>query len=130
MLSNLRTFVLAPALLAAVAFTTQTAMAETATVNVPFNFIVAGKACPAGHYMIERDDARNSVGLAGYAHGFLWFTHPGDPSPNSRSIVLSFDKLGSDHILRSVQYGSQITSRLDKKYMHSNLESEQITAGQ
>lgn len=130
MLSTLRNFVLAPVVLAAVAFTTQSAMAATATVNVPFNFIVAGKACPAGHYMIQRDDARNSVGLAGHAHGFLWFTHPGDPAPNERSIVLSFDKLGSARILRSVQFGSQVTSRLDKKYILTKLESEQIVAGQ
>ena len=129
MLTTLRTHVLATAAFLAMAFAAQSAMAA-ATVNIPFNFMVGNTVCPAGQYMIHQDQAGRTVALAGNAKGFLWFAHPGNPTADERRVVLSFDKLGTMRALRTVQYGSQVTARLDGKYAHARLESEQIVAGQ
>jgi hypothetical protein len=115
--SIFRNFVLAPAVIAAAALATNTAMAET-TVKVPFSFTVAGKNCPAGLYSIQWESTHgNLVTLKSkeVPQSFTWVVGPGDPTPGDTAVVLRFDELGEMHALRSVQYGSQITSRLDKK---------------
>jgi hypothetical protein len=113
--STLRNFVLAPAVLAAAALATNTAMA--ATVKVPFNFTVAGKNLPAGYYSVWREVSQNMVTLRSYEtpQSFTWVLAPGDPAPTDSAVVLRFSVLGEAHALRSVQYGPLITFRLDKK---------------
>ena len=115
MRSILRNFVLAPAVMAAAALATNTAMAET--VKVPFNFTVAGKNLPAGYYWVRREVSQNIVTLRSYEtpQSFTWVLTPGDPAPTDTAVVLRFDVLGEAHALRSVQYGPLITLRLDKK---------------
>ena len=113
--SILRNFVLAPAVVAAAALATNTAMA--ATVKVPFNFTVAGKKLPAGYYSVRREVSQNMVTLRSYEtpQSFTWVLAPGDPAPTDTGMVLRFDVRGEAHTLRSVQCGPLITSRLDKK---------------
>jgi hypothetical protein len=115
MRSPLRKFFLAPALVAAAAVATSTAMAATA-VSVPFNFTVAGKSCPAGKYEIQKGPVANSVRLASAdsARSFVWVISPGDPSPTDQRVILTFDRNGDAAALRTVQFGHLITSRLDK----------------
>lgn len=112
MRSTLRTLVLAPVVLAAAAFTASSAMA--ATINVPFSFIAAGKKCPAGDYTVQKR-FDGSVKLAGGAQSFNWLIRPGDPAPTDKRVILRFDAIGSQHALRSIQYGALVTPRLDKK---------------
>jgi hypothetical protein len=103
--------------MAAAALATNTAMAET-LVKVPFSFTVAGKNCPAGLYSVQWESTHGSlVTLKSkeVPQSFTWVVGPGDPAPGDTAVVLRFDELGENHALRSVQYGSQITSRLDKK---------------
>ena len=117
--STLRNFVLAPAVMAAAALATNTAMAET--VKVPFNFTFDGKDFPAGYYSVKREMSENMVTLRSNAtsQSFTWIIAPGDPAPTDTAVTLRFDELGQDHVLQSVQFGPLITSRLDKKTLQT-----------
>jgi len=116
MRSILQKLILAPAVMAAAALATTSAQAET-TVNLPFGFNVGGTYCPAGRYAIEQDTTGNFVRLIGKdtSKSFNWVIGPGAPDPTDKKIVLKFDETGGTHALRSIQYGSMITSRLDTK---------------
>lgn len=114
MTSILKKLSLASAILAAAAFTANTAMAET-TVKVPFNFMVHGKMCPAGWYTVDRNPVSGAVTLEsadGMRH-FNWVSGPGDVSPMDTRVILRFDDHASTLYLRNVQYGPAITARLD-----------------
>jgi hypothetical protein len=115
MRSPLRKLFLAPAILAAAAVATSTAMAE-ASLNVPFSFTAGGQQCPAGVYTVDKGPAANTVRLVSEdsSRSFVWIVSPGSPSPNDQRIVLTFDNLDGAHMLQSVQYRNRITSRLDK----------------
>ena len=120
---------LAPVVLAAAAFTATTAKAD-ATVKVPFNFTVAGKNCPAGYYTVKQDLVHNMVTLQSKnaPRTFSWFLNPADDVAPSSKVTLRFNELGESHSLQLVQYGSRVTSRLDKKNRHS--EHIQVVQGQ
>jgi hypothetical protein len=107
---------LATAVLAAAALTTTNALAEN-MVNVPFNFTVNGKVCPAGLYTIDRNNLSDVVTLRNddWKSSFTWVAGAGDPAPNDTRVILRFDEDGPNHALQSVQYGNVITSRLDGK---------------
>jgi hypothetical protein len=124
---TLRSIVLAPVMLAALAFTANTAMAES-NINVPFNFTVGGQKCPAGLYTVSKDSQDGSVRLVGPAHSFVWGAHPGDAKTDEKRVVLKFDGSGQDHVLRSIQYGPLVTSQLNKKT--TNTEIRVTAAGQ
>lgn len=124
---SVRFLAVASAALGAAMFTTQAARAATA-LNVPFAFTVGGKVCPAGRYMVRTDDLGGSVELLGQARGFKWVIHPGDPAPTDNRVVLKFDSIGSQHVLRSVQFGPMTTSRLDKRIKESEVATQGGTA--
>jgi hypothetical protein len=126
---TLRSFVLTPVVMAAAVLTAHSAMAET-KLDVPFNFSVNGKACPAGEYKVIAADQDNRVVLAGASHSFTWILHPGEPAPTDRRIILKFDELGENHVLRSVQYHNQVTSRLDKHAQEMESASIRVVQGQ
>jgi hypothetical protein len=115
MRSILPRFFFAPALVAAAALATGTAMAES-TVNIPFTFTVAGQTWPAGRYDVRQGPVMNSVRLSSTdsLHNYVWIDTPGDPSPTDHRVILTFDAAGDGHALRTVQFGSRITARLDK----------------
>jgi len=125
---TLRSLVLAPVVLALAAFTASTAMA--ATVNVPFNFTVAGQKCPAGLYSVQRDTSGSAIKLRGAAQSFTWIAGPGDPAPTDKRVVLKFDAMGTTHVLRSVQYGSSVTSQLDRKLHPADSAPTETVQGQ
>jgi hypothetical protein len=123
MKTTIRSFFLASAVLATAAFTVQTAIAAT-TLNVPFAFTVGNETCPAGHYMVERDNTGSAVKLVGATKSFTWGVHPGDGAPTETRIVLKFDDTGENHALSAIEYGALTTSRLDKKAMSQEAHSE------
>jgi hypothetical protein len=106
--------ILASAAIAAAAFTTTAATAET--LNVPFNFTVAGKICPAGSYSIHKTGSSNVVTLQSKSTSqtFLWTLRPGSPAATDTRVLLTFDKIGDMPTLHSVQYGPMVTSTIDK----------------
>jgi hypothetical protein len=131
MRSMIRNFVLAPAIIAAAAFTATTAMAST-TVKVPFSFTAAGKTCPAGIYSVQQDLSHSLVTLKSYdaSHSFSWTLNPGDPNPTDTGVTLKFDEFGESHVLQSVRFGSLITPRLDKKVNPDERAATRIVQGQ
>jgi hypothetical protein len=115
---NFGKLVLAPAVLALVAMASTTARADS-TVKVPFGFEAGGKVFPAGDYTIQKSGLGKTVTIMNLqtAQGFTCLIGPGDPAPTSSQIVLRFDAAGDVHALRTIQYGSQISSQLDRKKM-------------
>jgi hypothetical protein len=107
---------LASIAVATVAVATKPAMAAS-TVNVPFNFTVAGKICPAGAYSVKRDHSGNFITLSSQdaSQSFQMVVGPGDSAPVAHEVVLKFDQQGDTRALRTIQYESQTTPRLDKK---------------
>lgn len=127
---NFKSFVLAPAVLAVAALATQTAVAESRTVNVPFNFVAAGKICPAGDYRVSEDNYGGSVSLVSQKNAFVWLLEPGDSAVRDHHVVLTFDVDGPNYLLRTVKFGNSITPRIDKKYKESIAAGQQISVGQ
>ncbi|KAA6463245.1 hypothetical protein DYQ86_07985 [Acidobacteria bacterium AB60] len=112
---NLHSLILAPAILAAAAVTTQTASA--AVLHVPFSFTVSGKALPAGEYRVNGDLRGNFVTLTtpDGKQSFNWMIVPGEPAPGSQGVVLKFDPTAEGYALHSIQYNALATPQLDKK---------------
>jgi hypothetical protein len=131
MRSILRKLVLTSAAVAAVALAANSAMAES-RVNVPFNFTVAGKICPAGAYTIITDRSPSTVTLrnADASRSFSWLLRAGEPAPTDTRVVLRFDTQAQGFALESVQYHSLITSKLDKKASHSEHQQVRVIEGQ
>jgi hypothetical protein len=98
--------------MAAAALSTTSAMAE-AIINVPFSFTVAGKSCPPGQYLVQRDTVGNFVTLRSRKSpvGFNWILGPGDGVAKDSNIRLSFAHQDQNYALDSVQFGSQTTSQ-------------------
>ena len=128
---SLRTFVLAPAILAAAALASTSAMAE-ATLKVPFNFTVSGKQCAAGLYSVKPNLTHGIVTLQSKdgARTFNWLLTPGDPAPSSTRVTLRFNELGNAYTLRTVEYGSLTTTRLDKKSPSNEHVHTRVIQGQ
>ena len=114
MKTNLRAFVLASAAVLVAAAATIPAVAETsATLRVPFNFTVYGRTFPAGDYAVVRSpnlaflrlQSKNSF------EGYSWIATPSETKRDR--VVLLFN--GESHALQSVQFGTVISPRLDKK---------------
>ena len=99
---------------AAATLAAKPASADT-SVKVPFSFTADGKRCPAGTYQVKVDPSSNSVTLVGRKSSniFSWVVMPRTGEGNPQKVVLQFDREGSDHALRSIQYGRQATPRLD-----------------
>lgn len=125
---NFKSLVLAPMALAIAAFATQPAVAATQAhlVNIPFNFVAAGKTCPAGAYRVYEDNNNEILWLNGAGHGFAWILVPGDGSVRDYRVVLTFDVTGQGYLLRNVRFGSMTTHRIDKKYMEHIPAAQQI----
>ena len=111
---------LASAVLATVALAATTAMAES-NMKVPFNFTAAGKNWPAGTYSIQKDWHGGMVTLKSKvtADSLTFLVGPGAPDPNETNVTLKFDEVGGVHVLRSIQYGPEITAQLDKRVLRS-----------
>ena len=123
--------VLAVAAFAAVAFVANSAAAAS-TVKVPFNFTASGKVCPAGEYTVTHDDTGSFIILAhkGSSEIFTYLVGPGEPDSDSHKVALTFDAIGDAHVLQSIRYNAQVTSRLDKKSVQdAERDSTRLTGG-
>lgn len=94
-----------------------------ARVKVPFSFTIDGKLCPAGVYRVKSDNGNSAVTLVGRdsSKTFSWVVTPVTGADDPNRVVLRFNQAGTDHTLRSIQYGTQSTSRLDT---HQNASDE------
>jgi hypothetical protein len=108
--------ILAPALMAAAALAASSAMAE-ANIKVPFNFSAGGKSWPAGDYSVLRGSTLDTVTLRSNStmKSVTWQIGPGEPGTTDTKVSLKFDQLGGQRVLRTIQYGAQITPVLDRQ---------------
>jgi hypothetical protein len=127
----LRTLVLAPVVMAAAVLATNTAMAESTNIKVPFSFTVAGKVCPAGIYLVQKDLTQSLVTLQSKdgTKSFTWTLSPGDAAPTDTAVKLKFDEVGNSHTLRAVQYGPLETYKLGA-FKHAQHSPATETQGQ
>jgi len=119
---TLRSLLLTSAFIAAAAFTTRTATAET--LRVPFEFTLYGKTLPAGLYNVHRDIGAELITMEGPERHeiFTWMLVPGDANPSSNAVKMSFTKDGSQYALHTIQYRAYTTFALDKnKSKHSTV---------
>jgi hypothetical protein len=117
--------------MAAAALAPNIAMAE-AVVNVPFNFTVDGKVCPAGQYTVDRDPIKNLIVLRGAKApvGFNWFLTPGNEDRKPTSVVLHFTQNNEKFSLSTVEYGRMTTHQIEHKSKRSSRELERVVQGQ
>ena len=106
--------ILAAVVVTTAALSTHMAKAET-TLNVPFSFTVSGQTMPAGVYTVQEDTFHHCVILRNKAatRSFAYALRPGDPASNEVHVALRFEASGDTHILRGIQFGPKMTSRLD-----------------
>jgi hypothetical protein len=80
---------------------------------------------------VSHDETGNFVTLSskGTSQTFTYILGPGDADPAATAVALKFDNLGGAHVLQSIQYGSLVTSRLDKKALREMEHESQLTGG-
>lgn len=109
---NLRNLVLSSAVLCA-----STAFAAETRLDVPFDFTVKNHAYHAGSYRVEIDPTGSMVKLSSInlsSQPVMWIVSPGNSLPQAK-VRLTFDVVGKDHMLRTIQYGALVTPDLDKR---------------
>lgn len=129
MRSILSKFFLLLAAAAVAALFSQPAQAERVT--VPFAFTALDHSFPPGVYDVEENLNKNSVTVhcEGGPESFTWIMGPGDPAPGDQRITLRFiESSNGKHVLDSVQYRDQITSKLSKH--HNRKATQQTASGQ
>jgi hypothetical protein len=122
--------VLASAAIAVTSIAAVPAMAATSTkLNVPFNFTVNGRTLPAGEYSVVRDDTMNFVRLQGkdVSQSYTW-TGLSTGGYNDR-VTLKFDA-DDQHAPESIQYGSLVTTRINRKSRKAEHATQQISGGE
>ena len=122
--------ILAAIVLTTAALSTHAAKAET-TLNVPFNFTVAGQTMPAGVYTVDQDIFHNMVTLRNKdaSRSFAYVLRPGDPTSNEVHVSLKFQASRDGHTLQSIQIGSRTTTRLDAPTAPGNYEPARLSQG-
>ncbi len=106
------------------------AKAET-TLNVPFSFSVSGKTMPAGVYLVKQDNLHNIVVLRtkDATKSFSYVLRPGSPTADNAHIALKFETAGDSHILRWIEVGSKMTSRLENLPVHEGFDPARLSQG-
>jgi hypothetical protein len=121
---------LAAIVITAGSLSTHAAIAET-TLKVPFSFTVAGQSMPAGTYSVSKDSLHNVVTLKSMDESktFSAVLVPGDPAPGDSHVALKFDQSGNGHTLKSIQYGPEITSSLEKGKRERGYDPTRLSQG-
>jgi hypothetical protein len=106
------------------------ARAET-TLKVPFSFTVSGHAMPAGVYTVQESTFHNMVIFRNQdsTQSYSYTLQPGDDAPSAAHVALKFEAAGDQHVLRSIQFGSKTTSRLDKAPAPGSYEPARLSQG-
>ena len=123
------------AIMAAIVVTTASLSAHNAkaetTLKVPFSFTASGQAMPAGLYSVKEDTFHNLMILRNQktSKRFECALRPGDAQANLVHVALTFETLGASHTLRSIQYGSKMSFRLDKNSERAGFEPAGLSQG-
>jgi hypothetical protein len=116
---SLRTLVLSSAALCSTA--AFAASTNQARVDVPFNFVVKNHTYQAGAYKVAIEPARSLVTLykiQNPVQSGTWLVGPVDKEDNPLKVRLTFDTIGTDRVLRTIQFGELTTQNLDAKSKH------------
>ena len=101
-------------LLSAIVLCTTAAFAASGgKVTVPFSFTAMGQSFPAGSYSLTMNMNDSVVTLASFTDSskrITWLVIPADP--RNELGVVTFDALGLNRTLRTIQVGSHITPNL------------------
>jgi hypothetical protein len=111
---NMRLTLKALVLTSAAVCATAAFAANQARVDVPFSFTAKGQTYPAGVYSVAIDQSREIITLESHtdtAKQLTWIAGPSEPG--NAPAVVSFDQVGTDHALRTVQLGDRVTPNLD-----------------
>jgi hypothetical protein len=82
--------------------------------DVPFNFVVRNHVYQAGTYKVEVTPQRSLVILSNTKEPvmqMMWLVKPGNS--DATKVRLTFDVIGQDKVLRTIQYGGVTTPNLD-----------------
>jgi len=93
--------------LAALATTVKSQVVDELVVNVPFEFVVAGKTLPAGTYKVGRVSDQNErelffSGLENQHEGVLFISGDVSHRPEDKP-GLSFQEVGGQHLLSKIE---------------------------
>jgi hypothetical protein len=114
---NLRTLVLSSAALCS----TAAFAANEVRVNVPFNFVAKNHIYQAGAYKVVIEPEHSVVTLRKVedpSQSGTWLVGPGDSQGNLPKVRLTFDGIGQNMVLRTIQYGRLTTRNLDEQSKH------------
>jgi hypothetical protein len=79
---------------------------QAGSVNVPFDFVAAGKMLPAGTYRIGRvsDDALNGITISSYDNRSAAYVLPNEfTSRPSSDVKVIFKQVGDNYVVSAVQ---------------------------
>jgi hypothetical protein len=115
-------------LLSATLCTTAAFAAEQKMVKVPFSFVAKDHAYPAGSYTVAVDWTKSLVTLSRVgkpSQPLTWIMLPGvnDRHPQ---VSLTFDVVGSNHVLKAIRYEAFTTPDLDTHPTHKIESSSEI----
>jgi hypothetical protein len=116
---SLRTLVLSSAALCSTA--AFAAPANQVRVDVPFNFVVKNHLYKAGAYKVEIEPAKFLVTLRRIndpVQSGMWLVGPSDGQDNPAKVRLTFDTIGTDRVLQTIQFGELKTQNLDAQRKH------------
>jgi hypothetical protein len=111
---SLKTLVLSSAALCSTA--AFAASANQVRVDVPFNFVVKNHTYKAGTYKVEIEPGRFLVTLRRITdpvQSGTWLVGPTESQDNPAKMRLTFDTIGTDKVLRTIQFGELTTQNLD-----------------
>ena len=95
--------------------------ANQVQMDVPFNFVVKNQVYQAGTYKVEVTPERSLVILSNTTEPvrqLMWLVVPADRAANHAKVRLTFDVIGQDKVLRTIQYGGLTTPNLDARPKH------------
>ncbi len=114
---TLRTLVLSSAALCS----TAAFAANQVQLDVPFNFTVKNHAYRSGAYKVEIEPAKSIVTMRRIddpVQSMTWLVRPANDDKNPLKVRLTFDKVGEDSVLRTIQFGGLTTPNLDTHPKH------------
>jgi hypothetical protein len=102
--------------------------ANQVQMNVPFNFVVKNHVYRAGTYKVEVEPEKFIVILSSSQEptaSLMWLVGPSSGKDQASKVRLTFDVIGEEKVLRTIQYGGLTTPNLDKHPKH-DVESTRI----
>jgi hypothetical protein len=98
--------------LAALAITAKGQAADQVVVNIPYEFVVAGKTLPAGTYRVNRvnDHNERALTLSSFENRVAVMVHPSEvvEKTGAEQPSFSFQQVGEQHLLSKIETGDHV----------------------